>query len=261
MTNISYSTVTELPYEEVPKEQIERITERYYWASKHSENKNVLECACGAGQGAEILNSSANLYVAGDYDKEIVDIAQRNHNNKIKFHVFDACNSPFSSNIFDIVLICEAIYYIPEISDFLNEAWRVLKPGGKVMIVTANSSLFDFNKSPYTYVYPDVLTMSKLFSAHKFNFISAEGGTNLSDTNIRQKIFRPLKFMASKLGIIPKTMSGKAWLKKIFFGGSCVRMPEKISSNLVNIELPKQISKNKNNKDYKVLYFVGEKFL
>lgn len=260
MRDIGYSTVTELPNERVPEEQLKRITERYYWASKHVDNKDVLECACGAGQGAAILNFSANSYTAGDYDEEIVNIAQNNYNGEIDFHIFDACNSPFNDNQFDIVLICEAIYYIPDIERFLDEAWRILRPGGRVMIVTANSSLFDFNRSPYTYTYPDVLIMSKLFDKHKFIFVSAEGGTSLSGTNIRQKILRPLKFVASRLHMIPKTMLGKAWLKKVFFGGNSVRMPEKISSKLSGVKLPKSISKNKNDKDHKVLYFIGEKF-
>jgi ubiquinone/menaquinone biosynthesis C-methylase UbiE len=259
MVKAGYSTVTELPDEEVPKEQLERITERYYWASKYSVNKDVLECACGAGQGSKMLNLLSHSYVAGDYDGRIVDIAQRGHGGEIEFHVFDACNIPFDNSSFDVVLICEAIYYIPNIQNFLNEAWRVLKPGGRVLIVTANSSLFDFNQSPFTYIYPDVLTMSKLFSEYKFNFISAEGGTNISDTNVRQKILRPLKLIATKLNLIPKTMSGKAWLKKMFFGGDIVTMPKSIDSKLVNVRAPKKISKNKNDKNHKVLYFVGEK--
>jgi ubiquinone/menaquinone biosynthesis C-methylase UbiE len=253
----SYSHVTELPEELVPQEQLLRITERYLWASGYSNNKDVLECACGAGQGAKMLNAVSRSYVAGDIDKELVKQSQENNPN-IKFKLFDATNMPFPDESFDVVLICEAIYYIPDISKFLQETRRVLRKNGKVLIVSANSSLFDFNPSLFTYNYPTVIEMGAHFKRSGFKYISVEGGTKINSTSLRQRLLRPIKFIASQLNIIPKTMKGKSWLKKLFFGGKFVMMPKRINCENKDILL-ESLDVYENNTDYKVLYFIGEK--
>jgi len=254
----SYSHVTELPEELVPQEQLLRITERYLWASGYSNNKDVLECACGAGQGAKMLNAVSRSYLAGDIDKELVKQSQENNPN-IKFKLFDASNMPFPEESFDVVLICEAIYYIPDISKFLQETRRVLKKNGKILIVSANPTLFDFNPSPYTFEYPDVVSMGVYFKKNGFKYLSVEGGTDTIQIGLRQKLLRPVKFLASRLNLIPKTMKGKSWLKKVFFGGEFVNMPVSIEYNTNNPVLLKPIDKNSNDKRYKVLYFAASK--
>ena len=47
--SVDYSLVTELSGSYVSQEHIDRICNRYYWASKYCHNKDVLEVACGTG--------------------------------------------------------------------------------------------------------------------------------------------------------------------------------------------------------------------
>jgi|APSaa5957512535_1039671.scaffolds.fasta_scaffold07408_7 SAM-dependent methyltransferase len=256
----SYSTITELPNEKVPLEQILRITERYCWASKFAIEQDVLECACGAGQGADLLNSISHSYVAADYDKGLISIAKQN-NPVVNFKVFDALNIPFDDGSFDVVLICEALYYFSDISKFLQEAKRVLRRGGKILIVSANPGLFDFNPSPFTYTYPSVTDMGEYFNINGFKYISAEGGTSTAESGLRQKLLRPVKLIASRLNLIPKTMKGKSWLKKMFFGGEFVSMPNSIVCKENKPIFVNTIEMDKNDTTHKVLYFVGEKIL
>jgi ubiquinone/menaquinone biosynthesis C-methylase UbiE len=255
--NNSYKTVTELPGEFIPKEQYARLAERYQWAAKYATGKDCLECACGAGQGASLLNFVSKSYTAGDYDEELVMLSQK-HNPDIFFQQFDALKMPFKNESFDVVLVCEAIYYFPEIELFLKEVKRVLRNNGKILIVSANPSLFDFNPGKLTYKYPSVVDMGEYFKVCGFHYLSAEGGTNVSAVNFRQKILRPIKFVASKLKLIPKTMSGKSWLKKMFFGGDFLAMPSRVdfSNNSVSLN---PINLCVNDTNHKVLYFVGEK--
>ena len=253
----SYATVTELPGEMIPREQLDRMVERYSWASHYASGKDVLECSCGAGQGAKLLNSVSKSYIAGDFDMDLVELSKF-HNPAINFHQFDALKIPFNDETFDVILVCEAIYYFPDIELFLKEVNRVLKKNGKILIVTANPHLFDFNPGKYTYKYPGVLDMKNYFDATNFNYISAEGGTDVSQVNLRQKILRPIKFIAAKFNLIPKTMLGKAWLKKIFFGGGFVEMPANIEVEDNKVAL-NPIDLGFNDTSHKVLYFVGEK--
>jgi ubiquinone/menaquinone biosynthesis C-methylase UbiE len=254
----SYSTITELPGEKIPNEQLSRISERYHWAAIHSKGKDVLECACGAGQGAKLLKYVSRNYIAGDFDQELVSISQKN-NPDISFDNFDASNMPYKDAVFDVILVCEAIYYFPEIDKFLKEAKRVLRKNGKILIVSVNPNLFDFNPSPFTFNYLGVIGMGEYFSKHGFRYYSVEGGTDTLEVGVRQRFLRPIKFIASRLNLIPKTMKGKSWLKKIFFGGEFVRMPVSIVYSKNEPILVKSIDKNSNDKRHKVLYFIGEK--
>jgi hypothetical protein len=124
--------------------------------------------------------------------------------------------------------------------------------------VSANPNLFDFNPSKLTFTYPGVMIMGEYFKATGFQYVSAEGGTDTSLVNFRQKILRPFKFIASRLKIIPETMEGKAWLKKMFFGGELVEMPKSVSYSGNPVSL-NPVNMGSNDTKHKVLYFIGEK--
>lgn len=253
----NYTSVSELPGEIVPVEQYLRIAQRYHWAAKHCNGKDVLECACGAGQGSKLLKSISKSYTAGDYDQELIDIAEQ-QNSDIQFLKFDASKMPFETGSFDIVLVCEAIYYFDDIKKFLNEVYRVLRVCGKILIVSANPNLYDFNPGKWTFTYPDVVSIEKYFNDCDFEILSVEGGISVSSINIRQKLLRPIKFLASKLNIMPQTMNGKAWLKKLFYGGERIKMPASIEL-VHNLVEPSSLELGINDTKHKVLFFIGEK--
>lgn len=52
-----YSTVTELPGGNATKEQLARMFHRYCFAANFCRGKDVLEVACGAGQGVRLFGS------------------------------------------------------------------------------------------------------------------------------------------------------------------------------------------------------------
>ena len=101
--------------------------------------------------------------------------------------------------------------------------------------------------------------MGSYFSENGFKYISAEGGTDTSKAGLRQQLLRPVKFIASRLNLIPGTMKGKSWLKKLFFGGNFISMPLSVDYEENKSILVKSIDMSKNDKKHKVLYFVGEK--
>ena len=149
-----YGTVTELPGINAHKEQLERLVQRYYFASEFCKDKEVLEVACGGGIGLGYLARTAKKVVGGDIDENILkyprDYYKKRKNIEIK--TLDAQKLQFSNNSFDVIIMYEAIYYLPNPEKFIEEARRVLRKNGSLIICTVNKDWEGFNpsvKAPY----------------------------------------------------------------------------------------------------------------
>ena len=118
--------------------------------------------------------------------------------------------------------------------------------------------MLDFNPSPKTYIYPDIQSIN-LMCKNNFKIIGSYGGIKLDNVGIRQKILRPIKFLASKMSLIPKSMKNKKLLKKFFYGNRFVVMPKSISYNSNIVSEINIIDKDITDTKHKVLYFLLKK--
>jgi SAM-dependent methyltransferase len=250
---IDYSHVTELAEDDVSAEQVERLAHRYIWAGGYCHQKDVLEIACGAGQGLGYLSSISNTLHAGDITPNLVSLAQRHYGQRVSISEMDAQSLPFSDHTKDVIILFEAIYYIPDVNKFVQECLRVLRPGGTVLIATANKDLFDFNPSPHSHQYFGVVQLNKIFAKNGFA-VNLFGHLEIEGLSIRQRIFRPIKYLAVRFNLIPSTMAGKKLLKKLVFG-KMIKMPAEIDENTTNFISPKIITDMSNpNEVFKVIY-------
>lgn len=247
-----YVSVTEMAGDEVTQEQIDRLCNRYYWAGQYCADKDVVEVACGSGQGLGYLSGIVKSLEAGDYSDKILSIARRHYENRIALRQFDAQDMPFEDKSKDAIILFEAIYYIPDAERFVYECKRVLRPGGKVLIATANKDLYDFNPSPHSFKYYGIVELNCLFSRYNFK-TEFFGDTPISKVSIRQRVLRPLKKLAVILGLMPKTTSGKKWLKRLVFG-NLVKMPAEIDSHSSQYLEPTPLPSNKIDSRHKVIY-------
>jgi SAM-dependent methyltransferase len=212
-----FAEVTELAGTEISEEQLERMSHRYHWAALHCNQKDVLEVACGSGQGLGILGRVAASVEAGDFSSEILELARRHYAGRVNLSQFDAQALPFADHSKDVIILFEAIYYVPDAARFVSECRRVLRPNGKVLIATANKDLSDFNPSPFSHRYYGVAELTQLLNSHGFE-VEVFGYLPIGSVSWRQKVLRPIKRLAVALHLVPKTMGGKKLLKRLVFG-------------------------------------------
>ena len=252
MNNTNFVELTEISNELVSREQVERLARRYYWASTLIAKMDVLEVACGTGQGLGLLSKKARSVTAGDYSAEILDFARHHYGSRFHLLQFDAQSLPFAGRTFDAVIIFEALYYVPEANRFFCECQRILRPGGVLLISIANKDLYDFNPSPHSYVYHGVVELGNELKNHGFQ-CSFYGDTPLAEVSALQRVLRPLKAVASKFGLIPKSMTGKKLLKRLIFG-KMVHMPPEIDEKTALHVPPTLLAPNKKDTQHKVIY-------
>jgi len=122
---------------------------RYVFASRFTNGKNVLDAACGSGYGtAYLLENGMACQVFGvDLSEDAVRYAEdRYGQHKISFVCADVASLPFPNEFFDIVVSFETIEHLVDRTRYLAECKRVLKPGGLFICSSPNKKVY----SPYS---------------------------------------------------------------------------------------------------------------
>ncbi len=250
-----YTDVTEMPGEPVSQEQLIRLCHRYLWAGTYCRGQDVLEAACGPGQGLGHLAGQARSLRAGDRAGEMVEQARERYERRIALCRFDAQSLPFGDRSLDVVLLFEALYYLPGPERFVLECKRVLRRGGRILVTVANKDLYDFSPSPYSERSYGVAELAGLFAAQGFS-LECFGYMAVDSVSLRQRLFRPAKAMAARLGLVPKTMAGKRLLKRLVFG-SLLTLPAEIDASMIDYSAPTPIADNCADTRHKVIYCVA----
>lgn len=122
-------------------------------------DEKILEVGCGNGYYLNLLNKlSFNLILVGiDNDAlALRDARKIIRDNRVKLELADANKLSFEDNIFDKVVISEVIEHIEEEQKVLSEIYRVLKPGG-VMVLTTCTVDYPFLWDPVNWILQHLL--------------------------------------------------------------------------------------------------------
>lgn len=253
-TVVDFTTVTEVAGDEVSQEQIERLAHRYVWAGEFCHGRDVLEVACGSGQGLGHIATVARSVRAGDISAPLIARARAHYGARVPIEQMDAGRLPIDDQSMDVIILFEAIYYLPSAERFVEECRRVLRPGGVVLVATANKDLYDFNPSPYSHRYYGVAELGQLFgSRFECRFF---GATPVDAVSLRQRILRPIKTIVVKLDLMPKTMAGKKLLKRLVFG-NLRPMPPEITAAMTDYVPPVPLPAGNPDKQFKVIYLAA----
>jgi ubiquinone/menaquinone biosynthesis C-methylase UbiE len=108
---------------------------------------DILDVASGPGFLSIELAKEPDYNVTGlDISADLVNIARGKAQEKhvvVKFVAGDAANMPFAEAQFDFLICNAAFNYFSEPLKALNEMYRVLKPGGKALIIDMRNDVTD----------------------------------------------------------------------------------------------------------------------
>ena len=128
-----------------------------------------------AGQGhATVLDLTEPMLVEGRKRAEAASMA-----GSLDWVVGDAMALPFADNSFDVYTISFGIRNVTRPQEALNEAYRVLKPGGRMMVL-------EFSQIPND-------LMQKVYDLYSFNIIPQMGKVIANDRDSYQYLVESIR--------------------------------------------------------------------
>jgi len=99
------------------------------------QNSKVLDVACGNGVLLNMINNKQKIEGYGIDISNAMIYEAKTKNPTFSLSVSNSSNLVFDDNYFDIVTVCAAFHHFSEPRQFLNEALRVLKSNGQLVVM------------------------------------------------------------------------------------------------------------------------------
>ncbi len=106
------------------------LASRFHWMHDYiAPHHTGVDVGCGAGFSAYFIQSS-RLYLTDYAEYDFLD-----------FKNVDALQLPFADASLDYVIATNVVHHLPSPLAFFDEAWRVLRPGGHLLLFEVHASL------------------------------------------------------------------------------------------------------------------------
>ena len=118
----------------------QNLTDELLSFAKLRDGQRMLDVGCGLGGTLRTVDGMhQNMALYGlDFDHRLAEVTRNNvlgsGTNTVEIRQGCATKLPWDDATMDVVTAVECIFHFPNREQFLTEAWRVLKPGGKLVI-------------------------------------------------------------------------------------------------------------------------------
>jgi SAM-dependent methyltransferase len=170
-----------------PRTPFSKIYEAEYLLLKPKDGMRFLDLGCGSGAAAAYLASRRNIEIVCVTNSSVqADIVRRKFaklggRGQVIVIDFDSLDLPNES--FDAIYALESIGYTKDLDAWLARCWRMLKPGGR-MLIQSPGSLDHCRRNE------DYLSVTAFFENWRYNFV----GANLLVYKMRRLGFTPIRY-------------------------------------------------------------------
>jgi ubiquinone/menaquinone biosynthesis C-methylase UbiE len=116
----------------------------------------VLEAGCGTGNYVITLQETAGCSACGFDPSEQMLAQARERSQRVTFSLGRAEQLAFADGSFDLVFSVDVIHHVVGRQDFFRQAFRILKPGGRVCTVTDSEDIIR-NRQPLSNYFPETV--------------------------------------------------------------------------------------------------------
>lgn len=178
-----------------------------YLINRYGINKNskILDVGCGKGFFSKVFTNEGMCVYKVDKEKITKDIEECD---------LDKEELPYIDNVFDVVFSKSNIEHINNTDNYMSEIYRVLKPGGRVIILTPDwQSQMNIFYNDYSHVKSFTIeSLKDLLKIYNFSDVESEEFIQLPAT-WDNRLFRALSKLTCMLLPKPKSARKNKWIR------------------------------------------------
>ena len=121
---------------------------RYAFSARLARGKRVLDMGCGAGYGSAELAKQALKVTGLDVSSDAVAHARQHFSSSnVEFVEGSAAAAPLPDQSFDLIVAFEVIEHLADWRKLLEEARRLMAPGGQFVVSTPNKLYYQATRA------------------------------------------------------------------------------------------------------------------
>lgn len=175
-------------------ESLIRMNEVMMMAAAIKPTDRVLDAGCGVGGSSIFLASLLGCHVIGitlsekQVQQASANAQKRKISSLVDFKVMNYSATSFADATFDVVWGCESICYADDKEQFIKEAYRLLKPGGRLVVADGFVTDSSNNENPVIRKWLDGWQVNYLETPERFQqCMTHEGFRSVNYCNISKE--------------------------------------------------------------------------